>query len=377
MSAKIDFLYLSEPDMIAAGVKDMKQCVEVMENMMVTLNKGDYVMGGENHNSHGCMVTFPDNPEFEGMPKNGEERRFMAMPAYLGGDFKMAGMKWYGSNIENKKLGLPRSILMMMLNDKDTGAPLALMSANLLSAYRTGAIPGVGAKYLARKGSTTVAIIGPGVMGKTSLSSFLSVCPDLRTVKIKGRGQASIDSFKKFVEEECPQIQEVIVCDTMEEAIRDSDIISTTTSVGDKEKDFPYIDEAWIKKGALICMPSAARFNESFYLDKNTKLVVDNYKLYEAWADEYPYPSYDPVQIVGAKFMDLLHDEKITRDEIIDIADVITGKMEGRTSDDECIIYSVGGMPVEDIAWGETVYKNALKMGIGIKLPLWEEPELH
>lgn len=377
MSAKIDFLYLSEPDMIAAGVKDMKQCVEVMENMMVTLNKGDYVMGGENHNSHGCMVTFPDNPKFEGMPKNGEDRRFMAMPAYLGGDFQMAGMKWYGSNIENKKLGLPRSILMMMLNDKDTGAPLALMSANLLSAYRTGAIPGVGAKYLARKGATTAAIIGPGVMGRTSLSAFLSVCPDLRTVKIKGRGQASIDSFKKFVKEECPQIQEVIVCDTMEEAIRDSDIISTTTSVGDKEKDFPYIDEAWIKKGALICMPSAARFNENFYLDKNTKLVVDNYKLYEAWAEEYPYPSYDPVQIVGAKFMDLLHDEKITRDEIIDIADVITGKIEGRTSDDECIIYSVGGMPVEDIAWGETVYKNALKMGIGIKLPLWEEPELH
>ena len=138
MSAKIDFLYLSEPDMIKAGVKDMAKCVEVMEDMMVTLKKGDYVMGGENHNSHGCMVTFPDNPEFEGMPKNGEDRRFMAMPAYLGGNFQMAGMKWYGSNTENKKAGLPRSILMMMLNDKDTGAPLALMSANLLSAYRTG-----------------------------------------------------------------------------------------------------------------------------------------------------------------------------------------------------------------------------------------------
>ena len=58
MSAKIDFLYLSEPDMIKAGVKDMAKCVEVMEDMMVTLKKGDYVMGGENHNSHGCMVTF-------------------------------------------------------------------------------------------------------------------------------------------------------------------------------------------------------------------------------------------------------------------------------------------------------------------------------
>lgn len=376
MGTKIDFLYLSEQDMITAGVKDMGKCVEVMEDMMVTLQKGDYVMGGENHNSHGCMVTFPDNPEFDGMPKNGEDRRFMAMPAYLGGNFKMAGMKWYGSNIENKKQGLPRSILMMMLNDKDTGAPLALMSANLLSAYRTGAIPGVGAKYLARKDSDTVAIIGPGVMGKTSLSAFVSVCPNLKTVKIKGRGQKSIESFTEFVKQECPQIENIIVCETMEEAVRDSDIISTTTSVGNKEKEFPFIDDAWIKKGALICMPSAARFNESFYIEPDTRLVVDNYKLYEAWADEYPYPSYDPVQVVGAKFMDLLHDNKIRREDIIDIADVITGVMQGRRNDEERIIYSVGGMPVEDIAWGKTVYENARKLGIGIKLPLWDKPEL-
>ena len=150
-----------------------------------------------------------------------------------------------------------------------------------------------------------------------------------------------------------------------------------STCVGDKEILFPYIDEKWIKEGALVCMPSAARFDESFYLDKNTKLVVDNYKLYEAWAEEYPYPSYDPVQIVGCKFMDLLHDKKITRDEIIDVADVITGKLAGRENDKQRIIYSVGGMPVEDIAWGETVYKRALELGIGVKLHLWDEPELH
>ena len=53
MDAKLDFIYLSEPDMVKAGVKDMKQCVDVMEDLLVTLNKGDYVMGGKNHNSHG------------------------------------------------------------------------------------------------------------------------------------------------------------------------------------------------------------------------------------------------------------------------------------------------------------------------------------
>ena len=61
MDTAIKFLYLSEPDMIRAGVTDMDACVEAMEDLLLTLHKGDYVMGGKNHNSHGCMVTFPDD----------------------------------------------------------------------------------------------------------------------------------------------------------------------------------------------------------------------------------------------------------------------------------------------------------------------------
>lgn len=375
MDTRIKFLYLSEPDMIKAGVKNMDQCVEAMEDLLVTLNKGDYVMAGVNHNSHGAQVIFPDDPQFEGMPKNADDRRFMAMPAYLGGKYQMTGMKWYGSNCENKASGLPRSILMMMLNDKDTGAPLALMSANLVSCYRTGAIPGVGAKYLARKDSETVTIIGPGVMGRTCLLAFLSVCPKITTVKVKGRGLRSLHAFEEFVKKECPQIQQVIVCDSMEEAVKDSDIICVTSTAPVKEIDFPYIAEDWVKKGALICLPSAARFDDDFLINR-CKKVVDNYKLYEAWAEEFPYPSYEMVQIIGSKFTDYLHEGRIQREDIVDIADIINKKHPGRESDDEIIVYSVGGMPVEDIAWGGTVYRNALKEGIGVELPLWDQPDM-
>lgn len=375
MDTRIKFLYLSEPDMIKAGVKNMDQCVEAMEDLLVTLNKGDYVMAGVNHNSHGAQVIFPDDPQFEGMPKNADDRRFMAMPAYLGGKYQMAGMKWYGSNCENKASGLPRSILMMMLNDKDTGAPLALMSANLVSCYRTGAIPGVGAKYLARKDSETVTIIGPGVMGRTCLLAFLSVCQKITTVKVKGRGQRSLHAFEEFVKKECPQIQQVIVCDSMEEAVKDSDIICVTSTAPVKEIDFPYIAEDWVKKGALICLPSAARFDDDFLINR-CKKVVDNYKLYEAWAEEFLYPSYEMVQIIGSKFTDYLHEGRIQREDIVDIADIINKKHPGRESDDEIIVYSVGGMPVEDIAWGGTVYRNALKEGIGVELPLWDQPDM-
>lgn len=51
--------------------------------------------------------------------------------------------------------------------------------------------------------------------------------------------------------------------------------------------------------------------------------MVDNYKLYEAWAEEFPYPSYEMVQIIGSKFTDYLHEGRIQREDIVDIADII------------------------------------------------------
>ena len=121
----------------------------------------------------------------------------------------MVGMKWYGSNVDNKKKGLPRSILMLTLNDKDTGAPVAYMSANILSAYRTGAVPGVGFKYFAPEDSKVVGIIGPGVMSKTALEAMMAVRPGIEAVKIKGSSMSSPSAlnFKAFVLEKYPSVK--------------------------------------------------------------------------------------------------------------------------------------------------------------------------
>ena len=227
MSSKVDFLYLDEEDMKKVGVEDMSGCIDAMEDVLKDLTKGDYVMAGENHNSHGSMVRFPESSPFPEMPLDkGDDRRFMAMPAYIGAPFDMAGCKWYGSNMANKAEGLPRSILMIMLNDKNTGAPKCLMSGNLVSAYRTGAIPGVGTRYMAPKGAKVCGICGPGVMGRTALASFVATCPDLDTIKIKGRSQGGIDRFVAYVKEHYPQFTTITVCDTVEEMVRDTDVMS-------------------------------------------------------------------------------------------------------------------------------------------------------
>ena len=371
----IDFLYLNEEDMIAAGVKDMAGCVEAMEEMFKLMKIGDYRMGGANGNSHGCMVMFPESSPFPEMPVDGPDRRFMAMPAYLGGKFDMAGMKWYGSNAENRKKGLPRSILTLILNDKDTGAPLAFMSANILSAYRTGAVPGVGFKYFAREDADTIGIIGPGVMSRTALAAAMAVRPTLKTVKVKGRGKASLEHFIEHVKAEYPGVT-VYAVDSIEEAVRDSDIVSVSTSspTGDPEQ-YPYIAEEWIKPGAVIESTAALRFDDDFIINR-ARTVTDNIKLYEAWEEEMKPDAYNTIPIPAVRVEDLIADGRMKTEQIDDLGDVLLGKIPVHRRDDEIVIYSVGGMPVEDIAWGTVCYRNALDKGIGKKLNLWESPQM-
>lgn len=371
----VDFLYLNEEDMIAAGVKDMKGCVEAMEEMFKLMKVGNYRMGGANGNSHGSMVSFPESSPFPEMPVDGPDRRFMAMPAYLGGKFDMAGMKWYGSNVENKEKGLPRSILMLTLNDKDTGAPLAYMSANILSAYRTGAVPGVGFKYFARENAETIGIVGPGVMSKTALAAVMAVRPSIKTVKVKGRGKASLDKFIAHVKSEYPGV-EVYAVDSIEEAVRDSDIVSVSTSspTGDPSL-YPYIAEEWIKPGAIIESTAALRFDEDFIVNR-ARTVTDNIMLYEAWEEEYAPKAYHTVPIPAVYAQDLIAEGKMTSDQIDDLGDILTGKIPVHRKEGEIVIYSVGGMPTEDVAWGTMVYRNALAKGIGTKLNLWHTPQM-
>jgi ornithine cyclodeaminase len=373
---RIDFLYLGEEEMIQAGVTDMAGCVEAMEEMFRLMKLGDFRMGGPNGNSHGVMMTFPEESPFPNMPTDGPDRRFMAMPAYLGGKFDMAGMKWYGSNTENRKKGLPRSILMLTLNDKDTGAPLAYMSANILSAFRTGAVPGVGVKYFSKEDSKVVGIIGPGVMSKTAFDATMAVREGIETVKIKGRSKESINGFIRYIKEKYPSVKNFQVVETMEEAVRDSDIVHVATSspTGDI-KEYPYIEEAWIKPGAILCCPAAARFDDDFICNR-ARTVTDNIQLYEAWKEEIGENAYHTIPIPAVRCMDLVEEGKLKPEQIDDLGDVIMGTVPAHREEDEIVIYSVGGMPIEDVAWGTIVYRNALLKGIGKKLNLWETPYL-
>ncbi|AHI21526.1 tyramine oxidase subunit B [Corynebacterium vitaeruminis] len=373
---RIDTLFLSEPEMVAAGVKDMAACVDVMEEVFSCLGKGDYRMAGQNNNSHGAMVSFPDSSPHPNMPLNGPDRRFMAMPAYLGGSINRSGVKWYGSNVANREVGLPRSIHMFILSDSVTGAPLSIMSGNLISAYRTGAISGVGARYLANYDARVAGIIGPGVMGRTALEAFAAARPGLDTVKIKGRSQKGIDEFVDWVKATLPQFTTIIQVDTAEEAVRGSDVVSVCATTSAGSASYPLIEADWISPGTLITVPGCADVPSEFLQRDDVKLVVDNRGLYEAWMEEFTPNTFEMVGIIGNKFLEMEKAGEVAKGTVVDIADIINEEAVGRTTKDDVVIFSVGGMPVEDVAWASHVYDNAVAQGIGTTLNVWDTPEL-
>lgn len=369
----MEFLYLDENQMIEAGVTDMDRCVQAMEDMLFLLDKGDYRMSGPNNNDHGARVKFPKESDIEGMPLDAPDRWFTTMPAYLGGRFHSFGIKSYGSNHENSKKDLPRSILMMQLLDIDTGAPVAYMSANIMSAMRTGAIGGVGAKYLVDDDAERVAIIGPGVMSKYALDAIMTVKPNLKHISVLGRGKKSMDVFKKWCEKY--SFESFTVCSTVEEVCKDADVIFTGNTRAETFEANPYISDSYLKDGAVIIASSAVRYDRDFLFDSDRCCCYADFdQIYEPGygVDAKPATKETENQVT---YNNALHDMLVNNMPITNIIEVIKNK--GFKKDEHKIhIYGAYGMPVEDVAWGYDCYQNAMKLGIGTKLKLWDTPQI-
>ena len=378
---KIDFLYLNEKNMIDAGVLDAGRCIETMRETLSLFGKKDFLLGGPKGDEHGLQMNFPQKSDIEDFPlDDGPDRRFMAMPAYLGGRFHIAGQKYYGSNSHNSELKLPRSILMVTLSDVNTGAPKAIMSANLLSAMRTGAMPAMAATYLANKDSKVLSLIGPGVINKCALMCYMTVLPELEEIKLRGSSKTSKTALemKKFIEENYPQIKKIVICDSLEEACRDADVVSEAMSVS--KENMEEFHKEWFKPGATVFSMG------SFYYKKfddflDTKMVVDNYGMYEKYMSNFiargPVDEFGNKRewcIMGIHFVHLVNTNKAKRGDVINICDIVNGISEGRQSHDEIVMCSIGGMPLEDLSWGYDCYNKALELGIGTKLNLWDEP---
>jgi len=272
--------------------------------------------------------------------------------------------RWYGSNRANIEKGLPRSILMVMLNDKDTGQPLALMSANLLSAMRTGAVPGVGAKYLA-KDSEVIGIIGAGVINKAALSALAVALPIAKEVKVYDVVPSKSKEFSKIMSEQTGL--DVHPIGSLKEAVRGSDVIHVAAS-GEKRV---FIKTEWLKEGSMLELSATADYEDDLLLSSN--LVLDNVKMHEAWREWFDNIERENY-LSSFRMLKMIDEGKLKKENILNLGEIVENAQLSTFDKEKRTVFVANGMPVEDVAWGYQIYKNALEKGIGQKLTLWDEP---
>lgn len=367
--SKTEFLFLSEDDLLKVGVLDASKCVDTCEEVFGILSEGDYLMGGMNHNEHGLSIVFPKESPFPQMPLAGPERRFIAMPAYLGGNFGICGEKWYGSNVKNpKERGLPRSVLMITLNDSDTCEPICYMSGNLISSMRTGAIPGVFLRYYGNPNSKIVGVIGVGPVQKATILAIHAVMPNVEKVICKSAHIEHAREFSDWVTKEIGIEAEPI--ESMEECIRNADIVSVAAS----PKEPLYIRDEWIKEGASVLLTSPIEADDDFWLLND--LCFDNTKMHMAYYDEaIQIGNIKKANNGWGKMYELMEKRKLQPlNKQSSLGDIVKGKKEGRQSSKTKEIFVTSGQVLFDLAWAYRLYKEAEKEHIGTKLKIWDNP---
>jgi alanine dehydrogenase len=266
------------------------------------------------------------------------EGDFRTMPSYLEGS-DIAGVKVVNVHPNNpKNYHTPSIMATILLLDPKTGAIFAIMGGTTITAMRTGAISGLATKYLARKVSTTLAMVGAGTQARTQLSAISKIL-NLRTVRVYDKNGEAMTEFIKEAKGRYPYT--ITASNSVEECVMDADIISTITPV-----TAPIIKNAWISPGTHINAIGADAPGKQ-ELDpeilKRATIVVDD-------LDQAAHSGEINVPLTtGAITMKDIHGE---------LCEIIVGKKTGRTSKDEITVFDSTGLSLLDIATAQMVYKK-------------------
>lgn len=303
-------LILTKSDV--AQLLDMPMVIHAVESALVDLVEGRATMPPKTY------LSLPDGD-------------FRAMPAALPG---RAGVKWVNVHTGNPDMGLPTVMGIIIYSDPRTGYPLAVMDATGITAYRTGATSAIAAKYLARKNVKTIGLIGAGQQAYTQLNAHLELFEFERIYVYDVNNTRASELIEHFPAQ---AISSASLKDTCK-----CDILCSTTPVRK-----PIIKQEWIQPGTHINAvgadaPGKQELDEKIIL--NARLIVDDLEQ-AGKAGEINVPVSRGTYSIGQVGATL--------------GEVVAGRKQGRTGEEEITVFDSTGIAIEDIAVAGTVYEKA------------------
>ncbi|MCG8375028.1 MAG: ornithine cyclodeaminase family protein, partial [Chlorobiales bacterium] len=221
-------LYLSRADVESCSL-GVGEIIEALEKAFAVKGQGG--------------VELPPKPGVHPRP----DSFLHAMPAHVAG-LEATGIKWVSAFPANPAKGLPYIAALVILNDPETGLPLAVMDGSWMTAWRTAAVSAITAKLLAPFQAEVLAICGAGVQGRTNLQALSHVLKNLKEVRVF---EVSSRVLEKYIEEMAPLHPhlELKPMGSALEAVRGAEVVLTA---GPMVKDpSPVIEADWLAPGCL------------------------------------------------------------------------------------------------------------------------------
>jgi ornithine cyclodeaminase/alanine dehydrogenase len=253
------------------------------------------------------------------------------MPAYYE-ELGIGGLKWVSGYPSNRRLGLPQIAGLMILNDMETGMPLAVMDCRWITAVRTAAVSAITAKYCARDGTESLGIVGCGVQGRMTLVAFHEVITKLEKVRVYDINPDAMKRIKDDYEEDLGI--DIKSAKSVKDAVDGMDIILTAT----QRLEEPLIKNEWFLPGSLGFGLEASRAWYGDAILEADKFITDSWDQTVHFHEQGAFPDGLP-------------------ELYAELGEIVAGKKSGREDQKERILAINIGLALEDVIVSNHIYE--------------------
>ncbi|MBA4864615.1 2,3-diaminopropionate biosynthesis protein SbnB [Streptomyces sp. PSKA54] len=320
------------PFAVISGAQ-VQQVLQGREKQIVELVEATYRLhgAGDSVNPPSYFLRFPDRPS----------SRIIALPASIGGDVRVDGLKWISSFPENVRAGIPRASAVLILNDHDTGYPFACLESSIISATRTAASAALAADWLSRERPRPmrVGFLGAGLIARYIHTFLAGSNWSFDDIGVHDLSADSAAGFRCYLEQS-GTAGRITVHESAEELIRLSDLVVFATVAGE-----PHVsDPAWFAHNPVVLHVSLRDLAPEIIL-ASTNIVDDIEHCLKA--DTSPHLAE---QLTGNR--DFLQGT---------LDDVMAGQV--KVPPDRPVVFSPFGLGVLDLAVGKYVYDEVVRSG--------------